>query len=159
MRWVSLGILTSCKSKNETTEDSSDSESEDDMTPCTPLQAALHRKRLAEKKKKKVSSTSNATGADSLDLEEVLTKRLQEYLNQDFDPEHELRMQYKRMGKDTNDIDWKRVKGVSPDILYISSSKFDMLEWWKTQGKSKTEYVLGCVCVCSRSANHGVACC
>ena len=134
MRWVSLGILTSCKSKNETTEDSSDSESEDDMTPCTPLQAALHRKRLAEKKKKKATS-SNAPGADS--LEEVLTKRLQDYLNQDFDPEHELRMQYKRMGKDTNDIDWKRVKGVSPDILYISS-KFDMLEWWKTQ--DKTEY-------------------
>lgn len=135
MRWVllvSLGILTS--RSNETTEDSSDSESEDDMTPCTPLQAALHRKRLAEKKKKKATS-SNATGADS--LEEVLTKRLQDYLNQDFDPEHELRMQYKRMGKDTNDIDWKRVKGVSPDILYISS-KFDMLEWWKTQGK--TEY-------------------
>ena len=135
MRWVllvSLGILTS--RRNETTEDSSDSESEGDMTPCTPLQAALHRKRLAEKKKKKATS-SNAPGADS--LEEVLTKRLQDYLNQDFDPEHELRMQYKRMGKDTNDIDWKRVKGVSPDILYISS-KFDMLEWWKTQGK--TEY-------------------
>ena len=93
---MSLGILTSCKSKNETTEDSSDSESEDDMTPCTPLQAALHRKRLAEKKKKKATS-SNAPGADS--LEEVLTKRLREYLNQDFDPEHELRMQCKGMGK------------------------------------------------------------
>mmetsp|Transcript_30001 Transcript_30001/g.47019 ORF Transcript_30001/g.47019 Transcript_30001/m.47019 type:complete len:141 (+) Transcript_30001:89-511(+) len=110
------------------------------MTPCTPLQAALHRKRLAEKKKKKKATSSNATGADS--LEEVLTKRLREYLNQDFDPEHELRMQYKRMGESTNDIDWKRVKGVSPDILYISS-KFDMLEWWKTQGK--TEYWERCL--------------
>eukprot|EP00957_Ditylum_brightwellii_P107743 8220098-Ditylum_brightwellii.AAC.1 len=69
-------------------------------------------------------------------MEEVLMKRLQEYLDQDFDPEHELRMQYKQMGKDTNNIDWKRVKGVSPDVLYISS-KFDMLEWWKTQGKTK----------------------
>eukprot|EP00986_Skeletonema_menzelii_P010506 scaffold5115_cov146-Skeletonema_menzelii.AAC.6 len=123
---------------NETTEDSSDSETEDDMTPCDPLQAALHRKRLAEKKKKKkkknTTSSPNATDAD--DLEEVLMKRLQEYLDQEFDPEHELRMQYKRMGKDTNDIDWKRVKGVSPDILYISF-KFDMLEWWKSQGKTK----------------------
>ncbi len=96
------------------------------MTPCTPLQAALHRKRLAERKKKKKATSSNATGADS--LEEVLTKRLhlQEYLNQYFDPEHELRMQYKRMGKDTHDIDWKRVKCVSPDFLYISSTS-DML--------------------------------
>jgi len=99
MRWVllvSLGILTS--RRNETTEDSSDSESEGDMTPCTPLQAALHRKQLAEKQKKKATS-SNATGADTDSLEEVLTKRLQEYLNQDFDPEHELRMQCKGMGK------------------------------------------------------------
>lgn len=119
---------------NETTEDSSDSESEDDMTPCTPFQAALRRKRLAEKKKKKKAASSNATDDDN--IEEVLMKRLQEYLDQAFDPEHELRMQYKRMNKDTSDIDWKRVKGVSPDVLYISS-KFDMLEWWKTQGKTK----------------------
>ena len=47
--------------------------------------------------------------------------------------EDELKKQYKRMDKDEADVDWEKV--YDGDILYISS-KFDCLEWWKSQGST-----------------------
>jgi hypothetical protein len=50
-----------------------------------------------------------------------------EWLNQDFSPEEELRKQRHRMRRDCNDIDWMRVN--KQETLYISSI-FDLCEWW-----------------------------
>ena len=40
------------------------------------------------------------------------------------------------MDKDPSSIEWERVTGDEPDILYISSI-FDVLEWWKSIGRDK----------------------
>eukprot|EP00984_Skeletonema_dohrnii_P009246 scaffold3526_cov72-Skeletonema_dohrnii-CCMP3373.AAC.2 len=90
---------------------------------------ALLRKHRQEKKKKKKSSSNSVQTK-----EERMKKVLDDYFDDELDPEEELKKQCKRVGKDTKKIDWAKVgKG---DLLYISS-EFDSLEWWKTQGSKK----------------------
>ncbi len=70
-------------------------------------------------------------------MEDRMSKFFECYIDHctdEFDAEVEIKEQCKRMGKESGEIDWKRVRAC--DIMYISAN-FDSLEWWKTRGSKK----------------------
>jgi hypothetical protein len=72
----------------------------------------------------------------SASLEEEVSRAIDKFISQPFDPEQELKAQLKRKGKDwkKEGIDWNKVKVPGFDILYISKH-FDVAEWWANEGK------------------------
>lgn len=102
--------------------------------PPSTRHEKLKRRRL-DNRKNKVSSSQEQSKEDRA------KKAFNEYMEaaKSFDATEELKKQYSRMEKNASEIDWTRVK--DEDLLYISS-KFDVLEWWKSVGARKYPDIL-----------------
>jgi hypothetical protein len=113
---------------------SSTTEAEEEVDTATE---AGSKSKLDRKKEMKLLRRMNAEKATtSNNLEERAEKAVNKFAGLYFDTEKELKAQYERMDKDPSSIDWEKVTGDEPDILYISSI-FDVLEWWKSVGRDK----------------------
>ena len=65
---------------------------------------------------------------------EIIKEAVETFFSQAIDPKELLNEQYKRMGKENSDVDWKKVR--DNDTLYISSL-FDSCEWWRNVGRKR----------------------
>eukprot|EP00956_Cyclotella_meneghiniana_P032818 scaffold91636_cov36-Cyclotella_meneghiniana.AAC.4 len=84
---------------------------------------------------------------------EKATALVESYLNYNFDAIDELKKQLIRLGKDpkAENIDWATAE---EDCLYYSS-KFNLLEWWKSVGRTKWPevYLVFCIWVALPNSN------
>ena len=61
-------------------------------------------------------------------------KAVKDFIEHDFNPDHEIKQQCGQMEVRTDGIDWNRVR--KGELLYIFS-KFDEVEWWREVGWMK----------------------
>ena len=86
---------------------------------------------LREHRRQKRVASPSPTSASVESMEDRMGNLVKSYMDYCRSSMQPIKAQYQRMGKETDQVDWKKVK--DDEILYISS-KFDSLEWWKTQG-------------------------